>query len=46
MCWQDVPHIPDLQRDRREHGAAQDVPQPTVVQNDVPGRRAGRVPDR
>lgn len=39
-AWQDVSHLPDLQRDGREHGPPEDVPQPALVQDRLQRRRA------
>ncbi len=43
---QDVSHLSDIQCDRREHGPAQDVPQPALLQDLLPRWPARWVSDR
>lgn len=39
-------NLPSVERDRREPGDADDVPQPAEDEDAVAGRQARRVPDR
>lgn len=46
LSGQAVPHLPGVQRERREPGAADHVPEPAEDAHALQRRSARRVPDR